>query len=161
MAINVTADNLPDIQPKHMGAKVIAVVGKVQPIKQFYAGMGTHYHTSAYHYKHLAFSMKTPVSKLLSEGTVRERKVNNPSMAHPIYIVGTGKQSLKWLEKVAHRLKGLDAQGFAVNVPNNSAYQKLVRLSGLHPTPVDGDIFAKRFGIHHYPVLISKHWIEQ
>lgn len=100
-------------------------------------------------------------SPLLSEGRVTTRSINVPSLSHPIFIVGTDKHSLSWLKRYHRKLIALHAIGVVVNVKSNVAYQHLIGITHLHLLPINADALAKRFGIHHYPVLISSHLIEQ
>jgi integrating conjugative element protein (TIGR03765 family) len=110
-------------------------------------------------------TLETPLlsvhTKTLTPGHVKTRHVDLPLLAKPIYIIGDDALSEKWLATYAHRLKALHASGYLVNVSNKAAYAVLVQQSGLHPTPINGAALQKRFGLRHYPVLISQHEIEQ
>ena len=103
----------------------------------------------------------TSTSKDLTIGPVKTRKIKAKSLIHPFFIVGTDKESMKWLRDYAPRLKALHAVGIVVNVKDNKSYEKLAKTYGLHLLPISGDALAKKFGIQHYPVLISQHLIEQ
>ena len=100
-------------------------------------------------------------SHLLSEGKVATRSINVPTLSQSIFIVGTDKHSLNWLKRYHRKLTALHAIGVVVNVKSNAAYQHLVTTTHLHLLPINADALAKRFGIHHYPVLISHQLIEQ
>ena len=143
-------------------AKVIKTVGPNEPIAPFMADitMPAVQPKSINLNKPYQFNFTT-TSKDLTVGPVKTRKINAKNLIQPIFIVGTDKESMKWLKHYAPRLKALHAVGIVVNVKDNKAYEKLAKTYGLHLLPISGDTLAKHFGIQHYPVLISQHLIEQ
>jgi len=145
----------------HMGAKVIAVLGKTEPLAPFYAHMSKAAPVKPmFDYRHfkVAINSNTPG---LTEGKVDRRRVNLTHVVQPIFIVGTDKASMVWLKKYKARLKGSNAIGFVVNTTSATAYQAMAKSTGLHMMPMAAAGLVKAFHIHHYPVLISRHWIEQ
>jgi integrating conjugative element protein (TIGR03765 family) len=94
-------------------------------------------------------------------GKVVTRAANIKNLIRPIFIVGTGKESILWLKKYQARLKSLNALGIVTNINSNKDYEAIVKETGLHLLPLNANELAVKFGIRHYPVLISKHLIEQ
>ena len=97
----------------------------------------------------------------LSSGVVQVKSLKMKDIMQPIYIIGDDSLSKQWLDRYARRLKAIHALGFIVNVNSNDAYFSITKKYGIKPLPVNGAAFAKRFGIQHYPVLISQYGIEQ
>ena len=138
---------------------VMAVLGRSIPLSAFTPSVKSKQlhsaKTNQYTFDDVTYS------PLLSEGRVVTRSINVPSLSQPIFIVGTDKHSLSWLKRYQRKLNALHATGIVVNVESNAAYQHLVALTHMHLLPINADALAKRFGLHHYPVLISHHLIEQ
>jgi len=76
-------------------------------------------------------------------------------------VIKNGKLSKNWVKKYKDRLNALKATGFIVNVSSNESYLQFSKEFGFNPIPINGKEMAERFGIKHYPVLISQHLIEQ
>jgi integrating conjugative element protein (TIGR03765 family) len=144
-------------------SKVIAVVGQSTPVSNylgFISQSKTQQVASIQHKKAFEFSYAAE-SSLLSMGKVTTRAVDIKNLIRPIFIVGTGKASLAWLKKYQVRLKSLGALGILTNISSNKGYEQIVKETGLHLLPLNANEIAVKFGIKHYPVLISKHLIEQ
>lgn len=97
----------------------------------------------------------------MTPGVVKKQQVDIKGLHQAIFIVGTDQRSLIWLEKYRDSLIRLRAIGFVVNVPDQSAYDHVVRETGLHLLPINANAIAKRFHLKHYPVLVTEHVIEQ
>lgn len=100
-------------------------------------------------------------SSRLSPGIVNYRPVQAIGL-QPFFIVGNDEASRRWLVRYRDRLVELKASGLVVNVETPEA---LAQLRSLVPeltlSPIPGDDLAKRTGLKHYPVLISKAGIQQ
>ena len=100
-------------------------------------------------------------SKQLTPGKVKTRCIH-VLLNHPIFLIGCDEQSKAWLARYATQLKKLHAQGFVVNVTNETAMDDLYQIAPqlfLYPLPADE--LANWLPLKHYPVLISNHLIEQ
>jgi integrating conjugative element protein (TIGR03765 family) len=106
-------------------------------------------------------SYYTEQSKNLTIGKVKSQTINIKNLPQPIFIIGSDEKSLNWLDKYHSRLKKIKAIGFIVNLKNSDEYKKISGKYKLPLFPINGDAFADKFNIHHYPVLISQHRIEQ
>jgi integrating conjugative element protein (TIGR03765 family) len=101
-----------------------------------------------------------PVRSLkLSPGRGTARQV--PGWGCPVFLVGDDEISRRWLKANGARLEALGASGLVVQVEMAEALARLRALApGLLLSPVCGDALAERFGLRHYPVLISATGIE-
>ncbi len=106
-------------------------------------------------------SYYTAQSKELTPGKVKTQTVDIKNLPRPIFIIGSDRNSLNWLDKYHAQLKKINALGFVVNLKNSEEYKKISDKYKLPLFPINGDQLAEKFNIHHYPVLISKHRIEQ
>jgi integrating conjugative element protein (TIGR03765 family) len=106
-------------------------------------------------------SYYTEQSKNLTPGKVKSQTVNIKNLHQPIFIIGSDEKSLNWLDKYHSQLKKINAIGFIVNLKNPDEYKKISGKYKLPLFPINGDALADKFNIHHYPVLISQHRIEQ
>ncbi|MCK4609181.1 MAG: integrating conjugative element protein [Gammaproteobacteria bacterium] len=143
--------------------KIIATVGPttdIKPYMQVIQGSQSQRSKSLDPKKSYRFSYKTD-SKELTPGIVKTRKINNPMLKEPIFIVGDDDLSMKWLDKYASKLKTIKAIGVIVNIKDSNDYHKITNKYGLPLLSVNGDGIAKSLGIRHYPVLIGQHVIEQ
>lgn len=103
-----------------------------------------------------------PHTPELSVGRVQARKVNLPYLPAPIFLIGTDKASLVWLNKHAKALKKAGAKGLVVNSDSPEALKTIIRAGqGVELTPTSGSELAKRFKLRHYPVLITRQQIAQ
>ena len=153
-AIGVAAPKL------HMGARVIATVGPTVPASQFYAGMTPKAPMQKpVNYRHFKLNMATQ-TKGLTAGKVVSRHENFHGVYRPIFIVGDDATSLAWIKQYKHRLAQINAEGFLVNV-TEAQIKHFEQVTGMHLMPINATTLMKRFHFKHYPVLISKHRIEQ
>ncbi len=103
--------------------------------------------------------IKTPN---MMPGAVQARKINFPQLLYPIFLVGSDENSLQWLEKYAPRLKKLHAVGLLVQANTKNNIKSINQVAnGVPIIPASGFQIGKQFGVKHYPVLFSKHLIEQ
>ncbi|MDI5993616.1 integrating conjugative element protein [Pseudomonas sp. MDMC216] len=106
-------------------------------------------------------SMLPVRSSRLSPGEVARRVIEAPGLP-PFFLVGDDQRSHAWLQQRAPRLRELGAVGLVVNI---SSAESLDALRALVPelplSPVAGDDLAERFGLRHYPVLITASGLEQ
>ena len=106
--------------------------------------------------------VKTPE---LTPGRVTTRangKLRNAYLMQPIFIVGADRLSLQWLKSNRARLREINAYGILVQADTVADVTKVARAAqGLNIVPVSGSDIARQLALKHYPVLISREWIEQ
>lgn len=106
-------------------------------------------------------SMLPVHSSLLTPGQVSYQKTKLPGMM-PFFILGDDAYSNAWLQQHAGALRKLNAVGLVVNVESLERLQVLRNHSpGLFLIAESGDELAQRFGLTHYPALITSMAIEQ
>lgn len=100
-------------------------------------------------------------SARLSPGEVSRRAIAVPGIT-PFFLIGDDEHSRAWLRQRASVLRRLGAIGLVVNVASIEALAALRELApDLMLVPASGDELAERFGLRHYPVLITATGIEQ
>ncbi|WP_313025511.1 integrating conjugative element protein [Pseudomonas lopnurensis] len=103
-----------------------------------------------------------PVTSELSPGTVEPRQVRLATLPAPLFIVGDDAISLRWLRQHHEALQRLQAIGWAVNVRDQAALNRIrAAVPGLAVQPMNVDDFARRLGLRHYPVMITSSSVEQ
>ncbi|MBZ9559054.1 integrating conjugative element protein [Halomonas coralii] len=101
-------------------------------------------------------------SRRLSPGRVPARSIELPDGFTPIFLIGDDDLSRQWLAQRGDVLRDMNAVGLVVQVRNEQSLQALrAEASGLELRPASGDDLAGRLGLRHYPVLISRHGVEQ
>jgi integrating conjugative element protein (TIGR03765 family) len=79
-------------------------------------------------------------------------------MAHPIFVVGGGPFSLRWLEQHGETLAKLGASGLVVAASTERAFKELQRTAGgLAIAPVQGPWLEQKLlsgGIQSYPLVL-------
>lgn len=100
-------------------------------------------------------------SAWLSPGEVPRQAIAVPGIT-PFFIVGDDPRSRAWLRQRAPALRDLHAVGLVVNVETAEGLAALRELApNLMLVPASGDELAERFGLRHYPVLITTTGVEQ
>lgn len=100
-------------------------------------------------------------SARLSPGEVPRRAIAVPGIT-PFFLIGDDERSRAWLRQHAPVLRRLGAVGLVVNVASIEALAALRELApDLMLVPASGDELAERFGLRHYPVLITATGIDQ
>lgn len=98
----------------------------------------------------------------MSPGAVQSRPVDYPSLPKPLFLIGTDELSRNWLREHRDRLIELDAVGLLIEVTSAEAFREVEQIAdGLDLTPVSGSLLGTHLQLKHYPVLISRHRIEQ
>ncbi|MCF6231117.1 MAG: integrating conjugative element protein [Gammaproteobacteria bacterium] len=98
----------------------------------------------------------------LSFGFVKKRRVNFPDLKAPVCVIGSDDRSLAWLVDYHAQLVAIAARCILVQAQTQADLERVARFAaGIPVLPVSGGELAQHFGIKHYPVLISKQWIEQ
>ncbi|MBL4636208.1 MAG: integrating conjugative element protein [Kofleriaceae bacterium] len=98
----------------------------------------------------------------LSPGYVKKRGINQPYLTNPIFLFGNDEFSYKWLLKNKALLIRIDAIGMLVEVESRQELERISHAAkGLKIIPAPAVDLAKQFHLKHYPVLISKQFIEQ
>lgn len=107
--------------------------------------------------------IKYPVKTLeLTPGKVTTRRIHNPYLDRPVFIIGNDKLSLAWLQQHAPQLQKLHATGMIVNVKTAQQLRQIRQLvPGLEINPISGSSLTKQLSLQNYPVLISQTRIEQ
>ena len=98
----------------------------------------------------------------MSPGNVAPEKRVIKNLMSPIFIIGSDKKSLEWLEENAETLKKHRAVGLLVEVQTLKQLKMIGKIGkGLSISPIAGNDMSQLFGLRHYPVLISRYGIEQ
>jgi len=141
---------------------VIAKVGQTEPVTTYFGNMLHPKKTQSMEdfekKPSVDFSVKT---NAMSPGFVHERAIHISLLDRPIFIVGDDDLSKKWLREYSASLNKVHAIGFIVNTNGNSETKAIANKFHVTLVPVNGYGLSKRFGLKHYPVLISKNRIEQ
>ncbi len=142
--------------------QVIATLGQTQPLSSFLKGIEFGNNTMSVNNK-TNILLENPTLKTvgLIPGVVEKQATQNPLLSQPIYLVGDDPLSQKWLKEYSEQLKKLHAVGFIVNTDNSSSLAELEQQFAITFIPIEGSAFKERFGLTHYPVLISQQVIEQ
>jgi len=97
----------------------------------------------------------------LTPGPVQARAHDQP-FSRPFFLIGSDTWSKQWLQDHRDRLKAIGAAGMLVQAETVSDLQAIAGLAdGLSILPASASDIARALGISHYPVLISRHGIEQ
>lgn len=103
-----------------------------------------------------------PAMSKLSPGTVHAKPVRLATLPAPLFIVSDDPLSLTWLEQNQETLQRLQAIGWAVNVRDAAALERIrSAVPGLGVQAMHVDDFAQRLGLQHYPALITRTRVEQ
>ncbi|MFM2666643.1 integrating conjugative element protein [Vibrio mediterranei] len=106
------------------------------------------------------FEQMLPViTPSLTPGEVTSRTLTQ-SVPLPLFIVGDDPLSHRWLLAKQDYLRKIGAKGMVVNVRTLAGWRRMQQYN-LTLYPVQGDDFARAFGLSHYPVFIEKHVIKQ
>src|SRR5699024_5433782 len=101
-------------------------------------------------------------SEQLTPGSVETRPIQLPQAMTPVFLVGAGQLSRRWLKQRGPRLRELGATGLVVDVTSAAQLRRLRRIgNGLVLRPISGDDIARRLELAHYPVLITSEAIQQ
>lgn len=102
------------------------------------------------------------VTPNLTPGLVTKRSINQPYLSNPMFLIGADPFSLSWLKNNKSLLQRINAIGILVNVENEEQLKSIVVLGkGLKIIPAPAVDLAKQLKLTHYPLLISKQYIEQ
>jgi integrating conjugative element protein (TIGR03765 family) len=94
-------------------------------------------------------------STLLSPALPSHEVVIVEHLMQPIFLVGADNFSIVWLQQYIGQLQALHATGFLVQAQSAQDADPIIKLTAQLPlVPLSGDIFAKQWGITHYPVLL-------
>lgn len=111
----------------------------------------------------ISLSDRLPVSTPgMSPGPVSRRRHNVKGISRSVFILGTGARSRKWLRRNRDQLRKHQVIGIIVSARNAEEVRQIRSIAvglKMHVLPVTQ--IVKRFRLRHYPVLISKGFIEQ
>lgn len=104
-----------------------------------------------------------PVKSIrMSPGIVPERRVSYTFLESPFCIVGDEDASMKWLSKNYISLVKLGVGCFIADIQSRPQYEKIKkRFPNLKFWPANVDELSEQYQVYHYPVLISREFIEQ
>ena len=103
-----------------------------------------------------------PTTSQLTPGYVEKKQVRLTTLPAPLFIVGDDSRSMGWLHQNFDVLQRLQAIGWAVNVRDHAALDRIkAAVPGLGVMPMHVDDFAARIGLRHYPALITRDSVEQ
>ncbi|MBN2701037.1 MAG: integrating conjugative element protein [Methylothermaceae bacterium] len=100
----------------------------------------------------------------MTPGAVKGRRLRFPNgwRGRPLFVVGDDPRSLRWLKRHYRRLAELGAGGLVTEVESMDRFLALARaFPALRLTPAPADMIAETYGLRHYPVLISREFVEQ
>lgn len=101
----------------------------------------------------------------LSPGPVTARPLklpNNGTLSRPFFLIGSDEHSRTWLAMHRDRLRTLGAVGMLVQAESAADLKAIAGLAGGLPIlPASATDIARILGLRHYPVLISRHGLEQ
>ena len=93
----------------------------------------------------------------MTPGTVSARRIDQPHLSRPLFLVGSDDRSKRWLEHYREKLIEAQAVGMIVNVETREELDELERIGkGLEMIAAPGGQLAKQLVLTHYPMLISK-----
>lgn len=82
--------------------------------------------------------------------------------AAPLFIIGSDRQSLRWVAVHRSKLKTLGAVGLLVEVPDEAALAQVLAATGDLPLiPAAGSDLAQALQLEHYPVLVTQDGVRQ
>jgi integrating conjugative element protein (TIGR03765 family) len=101
----------------------------------------------------------------LTPGLVARRQVKRSdpsSIPRPFFLIGSDPRSRAWLATHRDRLKQLGAVGMLVQAESVEDLEAMARIAeGLPVLPASATDIALALGLEHFPVLVSRHSIEQ
>lgn len=102
-------------------------------------------------------------SELMSLGNLDKPIVHGKSGIKPFFIIGAGDHSKAWIERNKQYLIDQSiTRGLITDVPNAAAFEALVNAADpLQLYALNTDEVAKVFGVHVYPIVITKEEISQ
>ncbi len=93
---------------------------------------------------------------------LRQSRLPKGWRGRPLAIVGDDRLSWRWLGTHACQLRALGARVLVAEVTSQARFMTMARaFPGLRLAPAPAGELAKAFGLTHWPVLISREWIEQ
>lgn len=107
----------------------------------------------------IAFPIQT---KTMRPGKVMIQAKNMGYLSRPMFLIGSDKFSLDWLQARRTALLKLDAFGWLVQANTIHDVERVLRsANGLRIVPASVEQIAQEHGLTHYPVLISSDGWEQ
>lgn len=98
----------------------------------------------------------------LTLGDVKSQAMNNSQLIQPIFLIGSDDRSQTWLKQNGDQLKHIHAIGLLIQASTPNDIQTVQALgNGLTIIPVSAKELIKRYGLVHYPVLITREGITQ
>jgi integrating conjugative element protein (TIGR03765 family) len=97
----------------------------------------------------------------LTPGPVQRQAVSRP-FTRPFFLIGSDPLSRDWLATHRDRLDEIGAVGMLVEAETVDDLGAVAELAnGLPILPASASDIARALGLAHYPVLITKHGLEQ
>jgi integrating conjugative element protein (TIGR03765 family) len=97
----------------------------------------------------------------LTSGSVQPTTHNRP-FVRPFFLIGSDALSRQWLLEHRDRLKEIGAIGMLIQADTRDDLKNIAELAaGLSVMPASASDIAKALDISHYPLLITRHGIEQ
>lgn len=106
------------------------------------------------------------ISPSLHVGQISPRIIHATHLPQPIFLVGCQKHdchvSVQWLRTHQAELQAIRAIGWLISANDLTAVKQIeIAANGLPLVKASGELFAKQYGIHRYPVLITRKHLEQ
>jgi len=97
----------------------------------------------------------------LTPGPVDRQAVSRP-FTRPFFLIGSDPLSRDWLTTHRDRLAEIGAVGMLVQAETVDDLRAIAELAdGLPILPASASDIARALGLSHYPVLVTKHGLEQ
>jgi integrating conjugative element protein (TIGR03765 family) len=96
----------------------------------------------------------------LSLGKLKKKVIHN-GPNQPICLIAYDRQSIAWLKQYDRQLKRVSAVCFLVNARSVADSERIRKYVSVPVVPAPVNDLVQRFSLTHYPVLISRHLIEQ
>jgi integrating conjugative element protein (TIGR03765 family) len=149
----------------HAGETIPKVIGSTGPTRSllpYYARLSSKAESPARNVVPAARDLLPIRTPDMAPGTVRPQQIDAQSLDRPFFILGSDVRSREWLAAHRARLVQMQAVGLLVQAETVEDLQRIAELGeGVPIAPVPGGDVAKRFGLKHYPVLVSAGWVEQ
>jgi integrating conjugative element protein (TIGR03765 family) len=79
-----------------------------------------------------------------------------PQLEHNIFVIGNDKYSLDWLKQNKDELMRFGASGIMTKATSRKEFIKFSKIARpLSIIPLEADFIKSKFGVTHYPVLIT------
>lgn len=104
----------------------------------------------------LSSPIGVPAKSKATAGKVSRKTLDNNLLNMPLFVIGTDKASIQWLEQHQEELKSMQATGFITNVNDFETIVALQEKFKLPLLPVNVDPLLAYIHEQHYPLIIAE-----